>query len=905
MNTPPASYLISKLIRPQVRRQRVARPRLLARLDEALHVPLTLVCAPAGYGKTTLLVAWLETLTMPTAWLSLGQEDGDAARFLNYVILALQQIAPGLGRSAQAALNMPAPEMLTACLHLLVNELAGMDSEAVLVLDDYHWVNAATVDETLVYLVEHFPPNLHLVIASRTEPSINLPRWRARAKLLELRATDLCFAEAESEMFINQVMALHLPDEACQQLAHQTEGWPAALQLATLSLRSGDALALTAGRHHIFEYLAEEVLRRQPADVQRFLLDTSILTQLTGPLCDALTRPFAPHPNGAACLDYLEHANLFTQAVDGEHRWYRYHALFADFLQNHLRTTQPERLPELHRLAAQWLANYGDPHTAFQHALTGNDFTLAVNLIESNAEMMERHGELSTLNRWLDALPNSLVQQRPQLCLARTWLALVNLDVGAAQRHIQLAEAAQHQSGTPATEGEILAARALVSGLLGDAEESLADTRKAFALLSDQQHFLVSLLNFNLSIPLMLAGRLHEAQIALEQAIIAAEHSHTPFVALLSLRQLGEGYIYLGRLTQAEDAFRRAGQLVEQEWGGNSPLMGASWLGLGEVCRQRNQLAQAEEYLEKGISLCRLWLPVVALDGYLWLAWLKQTLGQPAAAQAVIQEARSLSLGRGYSLLDQWFVQITSLRLNVLQGYFDEAQRWIQEQGLALDDSNNPENLYVGQSAFFRQVSLYALARFYLEMGRHDAQRVNFDKAHHILCYIILQSEASGAYGILLEGLLLLAQTEQALGNVAAAHEALHRALDLAAPERPIRIFLDEGEPLRQLLLVRSTFNLPPVERIFLQDVLAAFPIQPSNLPPASLPPASLLDPLTRREIEVLRLIAAGQSNQEIAAGLFLSLNTVKRHVSSIMQKLSAKNRTEAARLAQQAGFID
>ncbi|MFZ6027347.1 MAG: LuxR C-terminal-related transcriptional regulator [Chloroflexota bacterium] len=917
-------YLITKLIRPQIRSRRVARPRLLERLGEAARIPLTTVCAPAGYGKTTLLVEWMATCPLPASWLTLSAEDGDLARFLHYFILALQRLEASLGKSAQAVLNLPDREMSSTALRLLINDIAGMAQESLLVLDDYHWIDAPAVHEALAYLVENLPQNLHLVIASRTEPPLNLPRLRARAAVLELRLADLSFQPQEGEAFINDVMGLGMPPAACAQLIRQTEGWPAGLQLAALSLQRdmpswwGDTrsphhdgdLQAGAGQHDIFEFLAEEVLRRQPPDVQRFLLHTSILDSLTGPLCDALTAPLATASDGAASLEMLEHASLFTQALDGEHRWYRYHALFADFLRTRLQTCQPELVPRLHCKAARWLAAYGDFDAAYSHALAADELELAADLIEQCAETLERHGEITTLSRWLSPLPKELVARRPRLSLAHAWIALIGLDVKLAQSFLAQAEAAlplQAATGNDATQrvvaGELLAARAMLASLSGQVPEALRYIDAALACLPADQGFLISVLKFNLGFPTFLSGDFRQGVQALEDAVQAAEKSHTPFIALLALRLSGEGYLLMGRLSQAAYAFRRAVALVEQEWGKESPLMGVAWLGLGEVCRQRNQLEQAARYLEEGIDLCGLWMPSVAIDGYLWLSSLQQARGQSAAAQVTIQRARQISEGRGYSMLDEWFVHFATLRLNIIQGYLDEAQHWVHEAGLDQDPLAGLEERYAQHPAYFRQLIGYILARLWLVLGRQKNVPGALHQARQMLVHMLPLSETGGAYGISIEGRLLLAQVEAALGNESPAQDALHRALELAAPERPIRVFLDEGEAVKQLLCDRRRFDLPAPERAYIDELLTAWGCGTLSAPPAAVP-GGLIEALTFRETEVLTLIAAGHSNQEIAAELVLSLHTVKRHVSSIMQKLGAKNRTEAVLVARQFNLL-
>jgi len=911
-------YLKTRLIHPQVRSQRVPRQRLLHRMEEAWRVPLTLVCAPAGYGKTTLLVDWTHANPVPVAWLTLSPEENDAVRFLNYLILALQTLEPELGKAAQAALNLPAAEMLESSLHLLVNDLANLTNSLALVLDDYHWIEMPAIHAALEHLVEHLPPSLHLVIASRAEPPLHLTRLRARAVVLELRAADLSFQPDEIASFLNEVMALGLPLEECQRLGEQTEGWPAALQLAALSLRSGERPAgpavFSAGQHYIFEYLAEEVLHQQPPALQRFLLHTCILEQLTGPLCDVLVEPFLLEKSGAECLDYLEHASLFTQALDSEHRWYRYHALFADFLRQQLQCQFPDRVPVLHRQAATWLAGHGAPGDAFRHALAGNDQEQAASLVEACAETLQQRGELTTLERWVTALPEALVLSRPRLNLARAWIALSNLNLAQAGAYLDQTEQACEalvsrgvQTGS-LVYGEILAARTLLTGMLGRVDEAQACAQQAMRLLPGEQHYLAGLLKFNISLPLLLAGRVPQAVHALEEAVALAQLSHTPFVALLSLRMLGEAYLLAGRLGRAEHAFRQIGELVEREWGPGTLMAGLAWLGLGEIARQHNDFARASQYLNEGIETTLTWMPALAMDGFMWQAWLKQASGDAAGAQAVTQRAHLVSETHSQDILDDWWLPITSVRLSITQGYLEDALRWARSTGLDLENLGNLEQYLLEPPIYFRESVLYTLVRLFLVLGRREKTPRALEKAQKILACLVPMNEELGQYAMLLEGLLLAAQVEQALDQPHAAQDFLHRALDLGAPERPLRVFLDEGPSLMTLLSERRSLELPPFERAYLEEILDAWNAETQPVTAASRRPAGppgLVEPLSFRELEVLRWLAEGKSNQQIAAGLVLSLNTVKKHVSTIMDKLGASNRTQAVQIARQIGILD
>jgi LuxR family maltose regulon positive regulatory protein len=911
-------FLKTKLIRPWPRVERVIRPRLLRLMDRVFTAPLTLVCAPAGYGKTTLLASWVETCPAPVAWLSLEEGENDPERFLNYLILALQQIAPGMGKGAQVTFGLPGRGMLENNLRLLVNDMAGLSEPAVLVLDDYHLIRSRQVHGLMGFLVEHLPPAFHLIIASRTQPPLSIARLRGRSTVLELRASDLSFQSDEVEAFLNQVMDLHLSKEACRQVEKRTEGWAAALQLVALSMQSGESGITTdafgSGLHFIFDYLADEVLRHLPEPMQRFLMHTAILDRASGPLCDALVEPFAPCASGAECLETLEHANLFTQALDGEHRWYRYHALFADFLRERLKQTQPEVIPELHSRAARWLAAQGSFEEACKHAQAGKNEELLVWLIETYAEQLEKMGELAILERWINLLPDHVIRSHARVSLARAWISAARLDVHTASTYLDAVEQALQEDDSPSIRSEAMAARAFIAGVSDQPEEVRSYTERAFRQmpggLPGEKHFLVGLLMINKSFPLIMSGRLKEAIDTLEDATAAGIESNSAIIVLLAMRLLGEAYMMNGRLSQAEQVFLDARKYIEKQLDGNSLIDGMALMGLGEVLRQRNDLAKAEVYLEDGLKKTLVWMPAMALDGFLWLAALKQALGHGAEAQNLLRQALQVNATNTFPLLDGWFIGIAAVRMDVLQGYLEAGLRWAESTGLDMKEAGNLDRMFPGTPPPFREMAFYVMARLFLVLGRREKVAGALENAKRILDYTLPFSEQAGMYTALIEGLLILAQVEQALGHAERAQEHLHRALDLAAPEQPLRIFLDEGEPVAALLAERRSLPLPVEERAFIEVLWAAWenePRKPAAPPQAPSPVVGgrLLEPLSFREVEVLRWMAGGKSNQEIADGLVLSLNTVKKHVSTIIAKLGAKNRVQAVITARQMRILE
>ncbi len=907
-------FLKTKLICPHPRIERVHRPRLLRLMDQVFKVPLTLVCAPAGYGKTTLLVNWAETCPSPVAWLSLEDNENDPERFFSYLILALQQIHPELGKSAQITLGIAGKETLENSLRLLINDLTGLNESAVLVLDDYHLIHSRPVHQLLGFLVEHLPPSFHLVIASRTEPPFAMSRLRGRSAVVELRASDLSFQAEEVEAFLNRVMNLGLSPEACRQIEKRTEGWAAALQLAALSLQSGENSITTgsgadSGVHYIFEYLADEVLSHLPEPVQHFMMRTAILDQVSGPLCDALVEPFSPCTTGAECLDYLEHANLFTQALDGEHRWYRYHALFADFLRERLKQDQPEMISELHSKAARWLAGQGSFEEACKHALAGKNQELLVWLIETYAETLEKMGELVILERWLNLLPEQVIRSHARISLARAWIFAARLDVTSAASYLNAAEQALQQKESPSIRSEVLAARAFLAGVKDQPDEVQAYTDQASRLIKGEKHFLSGLLMINKSFPLIMSGQMGEAIETLEDAVAAGKESNSAIIVLLGMRLLGEAYIMNGRLSQAERVFLAAEDYIARQMGRNSLISGMAHMGLGEVYHQRYQIAEAEHYLEDGLKKTLMWMPAMAIDGFLWLSALKQALGKATEAQNLLRQALQVNATNTYPLLDGWFIGIAAVRLDIQQGYLEAGLRWAHDTGLDMSSASNLDQVFTGAPSPFREMAFYTLARLFLVLGRREKIEGSLEKAERILTYTLPRSEKSGMYAALTEGLIMLAQVEQALGQAERAQQYLHRAMDLAAPEMALRVFLVEGEPLMEIVAERRGMALPPQERTFIETLWVAWEseLHKVSLPAQASSPIILQDLpelLSFREMEVLHWIADGKSNQEIADGLVLSLNTVKKHASTIIGKLGAKNRVQAVLIARQMGLM-
>jgi LuxR family maltose regulon positive regulatory protein len=698
--------LATKLYLPRPQQGFVPRPRLVDRLEEALARGLVLVCAPAGFGKTVLLADWARVGRRPVAWLSLDAGDNDPARFWRHVVAALDRARPGLAERLLPLLGPLAPASFEGLVTALINQLAGQpgDGEALLVLDDYHLVDAQPVHASVGFLVEHRPPGLHLVLASRADPPLALPSLRAHGQLAELRAGDLRFTAEEAAALLREAVGpeLPLPDESVAALAARTEGWVAGLQLAGLSLRGqadvGGFVASFSGSHrYVLDFLAEEVLDRQPAEVRSFLLETSVLERLSGELCDAVTG----RGDGQAMLELVERANLFLVPLDGVRGWWRYHHLFADLLRVRLRQQRPERLAELHRAAAAWSEAHGLADDAVRHALAAGDGAWAARLVERHADAVLLRSERATLARWLAALPAEVVAARPRLLLARALSALVGgraEEVGglldAAER--AMAEAAGDEPFQPSVgrAGSLLVnlpallglERAFLAELHGDADRQSSFGRRALAEVGEGERTLGAVIRGHLGVAEWLAGRLPEAARTLASSVGQLRAIGERFLAVRVCEHLGQVQRAQGDLEAALGTYRLALEIAAPPGQPAMSAAGIPHVGMAEVAYQRGELDAAVRHLTEGIEPCRQLIfaqPVAA--GLATLAWVRQAQGDPAGALDAMEEAARVAPGLGVaSLLNP--VPAQRARLLLAQGDLAAAARWTRQRGLRPDD---------------------------------------------------------------------------------------------------------------------------------------------------------------------------------------------------------------------------
>jgi LuxR family transcriptional regulator, maltose regulon positive regulatory protein len=911
----------TKLRPPEARPRLVARPRLTEKLERESGRRLTLVSAPAGFGKTTLLNEWLERHAAgerSVAWLSLDEGDNDPARFLSYLVAALRSVEEGVGEGVLSSLRSPEPPRIEALAGTLLNELASIPhKEWTIVLDDYHVIEAEPIHGIVSFLLDHLPEGAHLIIASRVDPPLSLSRLRARGQMAELRPAELRFSLEEVESFLADTMGLELAEKDVAALEKRTEGWIAGLHLAALSMRdrkdvSGFVRAFSGSHRDVLDFLASEVLERQPEPVREFLLKTSILDRLSGPLCDALTGA----SNGQTMLERLERDNLFVIPLDDDRHWYRYHHLFADFLRGRLQSEDSERVEELHRAAATWCERHGLIDDAVRHALGAGDPEWTARLVEQHVAGVLARSERATLEWWLAALPEEVVRSRPRLCLVLAYRAMLTGRLVEFERLLDDTERALIAAGRGAAEpatamptqpnwaaglltnvpGAIVSFRSELARLRGDADRTTELARHALARLNERDSVLRAMADWELARAHWMRGDLDEAQGAMSNSQWAEAAHHAtdePYIDLILSWDLGRVQSARGRLRAALRTYREALEL-DTRAGRRSPLaVGAAHVGLAEILREQDELDDAREHAAEGVELCEQLANRLPLaSGLVTLARIRQARGDKVGALEAIEEAERVGLSQEVTDLFNP-VPVQRARLLLVWGEVAEAARWTAERGLDAED----------EVSYVREPEHLVLARVLLAEEKPE-------QALRLLERLRGEAEAAERAGSVIEILALQALALQDKTEKEGAVNALSRALSLANPEGYVRTFVDEGSQmlalLSEVLEVQQRGRLDlPVPSHYLRKLLAAIE-RGETLLAAGRPRSSgrLPEPLSEREMEVLVLIVTGKTNQNIASELFVAESTVKTHIKNIYHKLNVRSRTQALARARELNLI-
>ncbi len=898
--------LATKLYLPRPRPNVVSGPRLLERLKEGLHRKLPLIAAPAGFGKTTLVSEWVAFIERPTAWLSLDEGDNDPARFVAYLVAALQTIGEGVLGVLQSPQPPPTESILTA----LLNEITTLPDHFVLVLDDYHVIDAKAVDMALAFLVEHLPPQMHLVIATREDPHLPLARLRARGHLTELRAADLRFTASEAAAFLNQVMGLSLSAEDIAALEDRTEGWIAGLQLAALSMQGhqdvpGFIRAFAGDHRYIVDYLVEEVLQRQPEPVNSFLLQTSILDRLNGSLCDAVTG----QEEGSERLEALERGNFFVVPLDDKRHWYRYHHLFAEVLSVHLMAEQPHQVATLHRRASEWYEHNGSTTNAIRHAMAAEDFERAADLVELAVPAMLRSRQEATLLGWLKALPDELVHVRPVLSAGYAGALLVSgelegvearlrgaerwLDTTADRTEFALAPSAEmivvDEAEFRRLPGSIAVYRAGLAQALGDVANTMKYARRALDLVPEDDHLGRGSAAALLGLASWASGDLETAHRTYANGMALVQRAGNLSDALGCAIALADIRIVQGRLHEAMRTYERALQLATEQ--GAPVLRGTAdmYVGMSEIHRERDDLHAATQHLLRSKELGeRTGLPQ---NRYRWcvaMARIREVQGDLDGAHDLLHEAERLYMSDFFPNVRP--VAAWKTRVWVAQGRLGEALDWAREHGLSVSDD----------LSYLREFEHITLARVLLARYKSDRAEHFIHEAVGLLERLLQAAEEGERTGSVIEILVLQALAHQVQGDIPAALVPLERALTLAEPEDYVRIFVDEGPPMAVLLEKAAKHGDPAwgagnVSN-YVRQLLRAMGSAEDRTPVKQV----LIEPLSERELEVLRLLRTGLNGPEIARELIVSLNTMRTHTKNIYSKLGVTNRRAAVLRAEE-----
>jgi LuxR family transcriptional regulator, maltose regulon positive regulatory protein len=889
--------LETKVHIPRPRTGLVTRPRLGQRLNQTTESKLTLVSAPAGFGKSTLVAEWLADASRGehrAAWLSLDEMDNDPVTFWTYVIAALQTVVPGIGEASLSLLKTTGPRF-EGILAPLLNELAAVPKNVVLVLDDYHVIDASDLQDGMAYFIDHMPPDMHLVITTRADPALPLARLRARGELQEIRAADLRFTPDEAAVYFNDVLALGLGANEVAALEGRTEGWIAALQLAGLSMQGrGDVSDFIAGfagdDRYVVDYLVEEVLHRQSDDLRTFLLQTSILAHMSGALCDAVTG----QAGSRTTLEALDRANLFVIPLDARREWYRYHHLFADVLRARLTAEQPDLVPALHRRASQWFERNGERDHAIEHALAGKDFERAAHLIELAIPELRQARRVPLMRRWFGALPEGMFAKRPVLSIGYVGALMANGEVQDVEPRLRDAE--RWLEPAQASDPELVVAdevefrrlpsaiamyRAAQAQLTGDLEGATAHARRAYDLGTDDPLArggaagLLALADWS-------RGELDAAHALWTDAKASLHAAGHAVDAIAVMRPMAEIRFAQGRLREAMRTYEQGLELTTTA--GGSVLRGAAdmHVGLAELALERNDLDMAADHLQKSSELGgQGGLPQHPYRWRVAMALVREAEGDVDAGISLLDEAERVFVGEYFPVVRP--IPAVRARMQAAHGRLSEATDWIREVGLSVED----------ELSYLKEYEHVTLARLLIGRARQTREATAASDAVVLLERLLQEAEAGGRERSVVETLVLLGLVHHARGNAQAALPRLSRALALAEPEGYVRTFAAEGAPMTALLEAAVTYGIMPD---YAGRLLAAGD-RPRRQP--------LEEPLSERELEVLRLLGTDLDGPGIARQLVIGLSTVRSHTKSIYAKLGVSSRRAAVRRGEELRLLE
>ena len=902
------ALLRTKMQPPQTRQGVVVRSRLAELLSRGVRSRLTLVSAPPGFGKSTLIGAWAASkpADLSIGWLSLDSEDDDPRTFWTYVVSAIQMAVPNVGATALAALEASPPRIELA-LRALINDLAAAPDEVVLVLDDYHVIGGPEINEAMTTWLARLPATVHVVLATRSDPPLPLSRLRARGELLEIRAADLRFTPDEAAAYLTETMGLALSGRDVDALETRTEGWIAALQLAALSMRgrhdvSSFVASFAGDDRYVVDYLVDEVLARQPDDVRSFLLKTSVLERLTGPLCDAITEQYG----GQAMLERLDRANLFVQPLDDRRGWYRYHQLFADVLRSHLLEEQPQAILELHRRASDWLDADGSRVEAIHHALAGQDFDRAATLVELATVDMQRMRRETTVRRWMEALPKEVFESRPVLAIGYVGALMADGTMEGVEAHLNWVEHwLESEVGTGLLAGGAgrmvvhdSAAASRLPGLVpmyraalalahGDLDETAAQAERAVERALDDDDLTRGAAGALLGLARWTAGDLDGAYRSFSDGMASIDRAGHAADVVGGVIALADIRLVQGRLTDALSLYKRG--LARATRPGEPALRGAAdmHVGIAEILRERGDLTGAADHLSRSRALGdELGMPQHPWRWRVAAARIRQIEGDLDGALLLVEEAQPLYTTDFSPNVRP--IEAVKARLLIARGQLERAWDWVRQRGMSAADD----------VTYLHEFEQLTLARLLYAQGSQDGHDDRIREALALTERLAAAAEPGGRHGSLIEILIVQALACSGLGVQTSALDAIDRAVSFAEPEGYLSAFLVEGDPMSGLL--RLALKERPTSA-YLRRLLEAFAAPPSTSGQVGQP---LVEPLSEREREVLRLLATELSGPEIADHLVVSLNTVRSHTKAIFAKLGVNSRRAAVRRASELDLL-
>lgn len=949
----PDTLLTTKIYAPAARSDVVPRPRLIEQLQSGISGKLTLISAPAGFGKTSLARDCLSSLDQPAAWLSLDERDNDLTCFFSYLIAALRQIDPNIGRSLQNIFASLEPPPLQSVITILINAIAISPDPFVIVLDDYHVIREIPIHEAMRHLLDRQPPKMHLIITTRADPPLPLARLRAQGQMTEIRARHLRFTKEETDSFLNEQMGLGLTEDEVATLTARTEGWVAGLQLTALSLRdetdrSAFVLAFSGTDRYVMDYLVDEVLSHQSSEIQAFLLQTSILERLSGPLCDAILgdkgageeemtdKSFSPLPlsplpseSSQSILEYLEQANLFVVPLDNQREWYRYHHLFSEFLRTRLRRAFPDLVSTLQLRAADWCEQQGLIVEAVNYALAVRDWNRAASWVEQNARDLLGHGQMSTVMGWVAALPKEVARSRPRLCIELAW-ALAYANQLKEVEHWLCHEEIDLDAGQEGQERELPVSKASEKGLI---QANVALLRGYLALVSGDPfralefgHLVDKLLpegdplssgctresinlNWLFGYGSQALGELVRATDSFTEAVRLGKAAGDLWHTMVAMTDLGLTYRHRGQLRQAAEVFREIFQMANDSGVRSHGYLGRVASNLSLVLLEQNKLDEALHHARNGVKLSQDWQSSNHMAwAYGVLAQVLLARGDQNAAWLALQKADQAMLASKVLPSVRSLVETCRVRLWLDQGNLASAERWAEEFRNTLGGIKSAAQK-LDQS---QVIKLMALARILIAKGCETRQEAVFQECLDLLSRLkegALQDDRIhlvieiGALHSVAQDLRekLHKRSNSKVGKVSAAMATLENTLLLAEPEGYVRMFVDEGQPMAELIYKAASCG---ISLEYCGRLLAAFPEAVPGRSSSKMQAEELMEPLSERELEVLHLIAEGLSNMEIAQRLYLSINTVKGHTRNIYGKLQVNSRTQAVARARTLAIL-